>query len=172
MDFRDIKEFFNDAFKYIILIVVVFVVAVYILSFQQVVGNSMEPTFSSGDVVLINKLFPTFFDIDRNDVIVLVEDSSYLIKRVIGLPGEYIKYEDNKLYIDGELIEEEFLESEDFDLNDLGYDVIPEGYYFVLGDNRLNSKDSVDIGLISEENIIGKAILRIWPLNKITLTFQ
>ncbi|MFI3308036.1 MAG: signal peptidase I, partial [Mycoplasmatota bacterium] len=98
MDFRDIKEFFNDAFKYIILIVVVFVVAVYILSFQQVVGNSMEPTFSSGDVVLINKLFPTFFDIDRNDVIVLVEDSSYLIKRVIGLPGEYIKYEDNKLY--------------------------------------------------------------------------
>lgn len=170
MDFRDIKEFCKDTFKYVIVIVIILLLAIYVVSFQQVVGVSMNPTLEDGDVLLINKLSPSIFSLERNDIIVLVNDSNYLVKRVIGLPGETVRYEDNKLYINDELVEEDIEVSLDFNLEDLGYDVIPEGMYFVLGDNRLDSKDSIDIGLIAQEDIIGEAIFRIYPFTKITLT--
>jgi len=91
-----------------------------------------------------------------------------LVKRVIGLPGEHIKYEDGILYINGVEYEDTFsLNTIDFDLNDLGIDNIPEGYYFVLGDNRMKSSDSRIIGLISEKDINGTTTFSLWPFKKI-----
>ncbi len=171
MDFRDIKEFFRDTFKYIIVIIVVLVTALYIATFTQVVGPSMEPNYYDGDVVLLLKAHYKIFEVKRNDIISFESDGvRYLIKRVIGLPGETIEYKNNILYINGTAYQEnlyEGIKTKDFKLSQLGYDVIPDDMYLVLGDNRGNSYDSRNFGLITKKQIIGKCIFQIWPLNRI-----
>lgn len=173
MDWLDIKEFIKDTFKYIIVIVVVLVLAIYVVSLQQVVGPSMSDTLNNNDIVLLDKISYRFTDIKRGDVVSLYyADTKYLIKRVIGLPGEYVEFQDNKLYIDNKYMDEDYVEdviTDDFSLSELGYDEIPEDMYLVLGDNREDSLDSRDasVGLIPKEDIIGKVRIRIWPLNKI-----
>lgn len=173
MDWLDIKEFIKDTFKYIVLIIVVLVVAIYVVSLQQVVGPSMSNTLNNNDIVLLDKISYRFVDIKRGDIVSLYyADTKYLIKRVIGLPGEHVEFQDNKLYIDGKYIGEEYLENVetyDFSLDELGYSKIPDDMYLVLGDNREDSLDSRDksVGLIPKEDIIGKVRIRIWPLNKI-----
>ncbi len=171
MDFRGIKEFFKDILKYIIVIVVVLIIVLYVVTLQQVVGPSMQPTLNEGDVLILNKFHYYLFDVKRNDVVSLKYDGSkYLIKRIIGLPGESIYYKDNILYINDNPYKENIVDglvTEDFNLKDLGYDVIPEDMYLVLGDNRGNSLDSrnKEVGLIKKEDIIGKVFIRIWPLS-------
>jgi signal peptidase I len=87
------------------------------------------------------------------------------------MPGDKVEYKDNILYVNDEVVEEKFLDdnivTDDFSITDLGYEVIPKGKYLVLGDNRGDSLDSRDIGLIDEKTILGKINLRIWPINKI-----
>ena len=172
MDFRDIKEFLKDAFKYIVVVVIVFLLFIFVMGLQQVVGPSMNPTLKEGDVLIVNKLLYRIGKVQRNDIVVLSQEEKYMVKRVVGLPGEHIEYKDNYVYVNGEKFKEPFIDSdkivtEDFKLEDLGYDKIPEGMYLVLGDNRVNSKDSRDFGLIKKKQIKGKAWLRIWPANKI-----
>ena len=174
MDLREVKEFIKDSLKYIILIVVVLVIIVYVVSIQQVLGPSMQPNLKANDVVLIDKLKYRFTDIKRFEVVVLAyKDSKYLIKRVIGLPGDTIEYKSNILYINGNAINEDFLKSDvitnDFSLKDIGYTTIPDNMYLVLGDNRTNSMDGRDFGLIDKSQIKGKVFIRIWPLTKIKL---
>ena len=171
MDLRDIKEFVKDSIKIIILIVVVFAIYMWVIGLQQIVGNSMNNTLENEDMILLYKLGYKISDIKRFDVVSFYYDETkYLIKRVIGLPGEHIAYKDNKLYVNGEYVEEnrDFV-TEDFDLKELGYDVIPDDYYFVLGDNRENSLDSREIGLVKKEDIIGEAIARVWPITDIKI---
>ena len=168
MDFRDIIEFFRDTFKYIVVAVLVFLLFIFVVGLQQVVGPSMTPTLKEGSVVVVNKLKKNF---KREDVIVLSQDEKYMIKRVIGLPGEYIQYKDNVLYINGERYDEKYLKddviTEDFKLEDINETIIPEGMYLVLGDNRMDSMDSRDYGLVSKEKVVGKVIMSIWPLNNV-----
>ncbi len=173
MDWLDIKEFLKDTFGYIIYILIILFIAVYIVGLQQVVGPSMSPTLENGDILILDKATYKLFDIKRNDVIAFYSSKSkYLIKRVIGMPGDYIEFKNNNLYINNKLVEEEYLDesiiTEDFNLYSLGYSKIPEDMYFVLGDNRSNSSDSRDstIGLIKKKDIIGKVRFRIWPLNQ------
>lgn len=173
MDFLTIKEFFKDTIKYIILIIVVLFVAIYVISLQQVVGSSMEPTLNSGDILILDKFSYHFNDIKRGDIVLAYyNDTKYLIKRVVGLPGEKIKYKDNVLYINDTKYDETYLSdtiTDNFSLKDIGYDTIPDDMYFVLGDNRSNSLDSRNekVGLIKKEDIIGKVRFQVWPLNKI-----
>lgn len=174
MDWLEIKEFFKDAFKYFVLVFIIIIVAVYIVGFQQVVGSSMSPTLENGNILILDKITYRFTDIDRGDVIALYsEESKYLIKRVIGLPGEKVEFRNNKLYINNLLVEETYLDNsistDDFSLSSLEYDIIPEDMYFVVGDNRSDSQDSRDpeIGLIAKKDIVGKARIRIWPINQI-----
>ncbi len=173
MDFREIKEFFLDISKYLIVIVAVIVIVLYVVSLQQVVGDSMSPTLEDGDVLLLNKIHYKLFDVKRNDVVAIeYDDSKYLIKRVIGLPGEHIEYKDNILYINGKGYQETFendLQTPDFNITSLGVDKIPEDMYFVIGDNRDNSLDSREIGFISRNEILGKTTMKIWPLNEFKL---
>lgn len=169
MDLRDVKEFLKDTFKYILTIVVVLVIIVYIASLQQIVGSSMMPNYQNKDIYLLEKYYYKVFDIERFDVVSLNYDAEkYLVKRIIGLPGEKVEYLHNDLYINNVLIEEEFMAqdeyTEDFKLDELGYKVIPEDMYLVLGDNRDDSLDSRDIGLIKKEDILGRIRLKIWPL--------
>jgi signal peptidase I len=110
MDFRGIKEFIKDTFGYIIVIIVVILIANYVVTLQQNVGPSMQPTLNNGDALILNKTAYKLGDVKRNDVIAFLYDGTkYLVKRVIGLPGERIDYKDNVLYIDGKAYNENFL---------------------------------------------------------------
>ncbi len=176
MDWLEIKEFIKDTLKYIIIIIVILIVAIYIIGLQQVVGSSMSPNLKSNDILILDKISYRLKDIKRGDIVSLYyADSKYLIKRVIGLPGEYLEFKDNNLYIDGNLIKEDYLNddvvTDDFSISELGYDKIPSDMYLVLGDNRSDSLDSRDpkVGLIKRKDIIGKVRFRIWPLNKIKI---
>ena len=128
----------------------------------------MSPTLKNGQVLILSKLDYKLNDISRYDIIVINTDSAPIIKRVIALPGEHVSYKYGKLYINGKEQEDKYANiTGNFDLKDLGYDKIPNDYYFVIGDNRNDSKDSRVLGLISIKEIEGSANLRLWPLNKI-----
>lgn len=168
MDLRSVVEFFKDISKYIVIAIVVVLIFIFIVGFQQVVGPSMSPTLKEGNIILVNKLTYRFNKIKREDVVVVSVKHKYMIKRVIGLPGETVEYRNNKLYINGKYYEEDFIDTntvktEDFAVNG----VIPEGKYLVLGDNRENSEDSRDYGLISKKDIVGKAWIKFWPISQI-----
>ena len=106
MDFRSVVEFIKDTSKYIIVIVVVLFIFAFVLGLQQVVGPSMQPNLKEGDILLVNKLVYRFKDVKRFDVVVLSQNDKYMIKRVIGIPGDSVEYKNNNLYINGVLYEE------------------------------------------------------------------
>lgn len=169
MDFRNIVEFIKDTSKYIIVIIVVLFVFAFVLGIQQVVGPSMQPNLKEGDILLVNKLVYRFKNIERFDVVVLSQNDKYMIKRIIGIPGDSVEYNNNNLYINGVLFEEEFIDKNNVKTENyiLEYKSIPDNMYFVLGDNRNDSQDSRDFGLISKDNIVGKSWIQIWPINDI-----
>ena len=170
MDLRDIKEFLKDALKYIIAIVVILIFAIYVVSFQEVIGPSMNNTLKSGDITIVNKLVFRLRNIKRNEIVSLKKDDKIMVKRIIGLPGEHIEYKDNILYVDGKKISDSRSSStRDFKLESIGYDTIPKDMYLVLGDNRTNSSDSRTFGLVKKSDIIGKVNIRIYPFNKIKI---
>ncbi len=170
MDLRDIKEFLKDALKYIIAIVVILIFAIYVVSFQEVIGPSMNNTLKSGDITVVNKLVFRLRNIKRNEIVSLKKDDKIMVKRIIGLPGEHIEYKDNILYVDGKKISDSRSSStKDFKLESIGYDTIPKDMYLVLGDNRTKSSDSRTFGLVKKSDIIGKVNIRIYPFNKIKI---
>lgn len=170
MDLRDIKEFLKDALKYIIAIAVILIVAIYVVSFQEVIGPSMNNTLKSGDITVVNKLVFRLRNIKRNEIVSLKKDDKIMVKRIIGLPGEHIEYKDNLLYVDGKKISDSRSSStKDFKLESIGYETIPKDMYLVLGDNRTNSSDSRTFGLVKKSDIIGKVNIRIYPFNKIKI---
>ena len=141
-------------------------------------GESMKPTLDDGDRMIVNKIGYEVGEPNRYDIVVFhAPEKKDYIKRVIGLPGDHVAYKNDQLYINGEPQDEPYLESrkeelnegegtltEDFTLEErTGKTIIPEGYVFVMGDNRRNSKDSRIIGLISIEEIIGDTGLIFWP---------
>lgn len=172
MDFREVREFLSDFGKYIIAIVIAILMFTYVMSFMQVVGPSMNSTLHEGQLIFISKLHYNFTDVKRGDIIVFENNGiKNMIKRIIGLPGDKIEFKDNKLYINDSIVNEDYLDenmiTNDFNSCSLSECTVPENSYFVLGDNRLNSQDSRDLGYISKDKIIGKVVVRFWPLNKI-----
>lgn len=169
-----LKELISWLKAAIIAIIIVFVVREFVMTPSIVKGDSMQPNLYDGDRIIISKMTK----IDRFDEIAFVapNGSDNYVKRVIGLPGDQIKIEEDVLYINGEAQDEFYLDRakeqdlffENFDLAEWhGYDEVPEGTYFVMGDNRKYSYDSRDFGVITEESIIGEVIFRFWPLNAI-----
>ena len=172
MDWLEVKEFLKDSIKLALFAIVSIFVFVYVVSITQVVGNSMSPTLKNGEILLLNKAKYRFANVRRGDIISLnYADTKYLIKRVIGLPGETVSIKNSKVYINGELYNEPYIPKDlvygAFELKSLGYLTIPDNMYFVLGDNRADSLDSREIGLISKDKINGKIFMRFWPMNRI-----
>lgn len=150
---------------YIIIIIAALLIRTFLFTPVKVDGTSMVPTLQDGEILILKKYDKTF---ERFDIVVVDYNGEKLVKRIIGLPSETIKYKNNKLYVDGQIVEEPlYLETANFNLIDLGYNKIPEDYYLVLGDNRYNSTDSRIIGLIKKEDILGVTNLRVWPIKKI-----
>ncbi len=137
---------------------------------------SMTPTLEVGDRVLVNKLAYRTHDVHRGDLIVFerppetsngVEgEIKDLIKRVIAVGGDTIEGHDGQVYVNGERIEESYLEA-GTPTEDLDREVIPEGMVFVMGDNRVNSEDSRVFGPIDEDTIVGRAFVKVLPLSDI-----
>lgn len=163
------KTFLKEVMPYIIVILIVVILRYFIVSPIQVVGTSMNPNLEDGELMLLNKIKYVFSDIERFDIVVVDYSNKPLIKRVIGLPGEKVEYKDDKLYVNGEYVKENFKRNgntDDYLISELGYDIIPKDMYFVVGDNRINSSDSRSIGLIKKEQIEGKANFVLIPFDK------
>ncbi|PYZ98000.1 signal peptidase I [Alteribacter lacisalsi] len=142
-------------------------------------GESMMPTLEHNDRMIVNKIGYNISEPDRFDIVVFhATHTKDYIKRVIGLPGDTVAYEDDVLYINGEAVEEQYLDdykenanrmpfTGDFTLEEVtGYETVPEGHMFVLGDNRQHSKDSRHIGMIPYDEVVGKANFVFWPVNE------
>lgn len=156
----------KEYLPYVIAILVILLLRLYVISPVQVDGSSMVPTLKDNQILLLKKYDHSF---DRFDIVVLKYHKEKLVKRIIGLPGETVVYQNNKLYINDKEIEETFLsndiKTEDFKLTNIGYSKIPEGYYFVVGDNRGDSLDSRYIGLIPKSSMEGTIGLRLYPFH-------
>lgn len=171
MVWLEVKEFLKDTLKVIVFIAVVLFIIQYVFSVTKVVGNSMSPNLKDEELFIVSKLNYRFNEIKRGEIVSLkYANTKYLIKRVIGLPGDNVYIKDSTLYINNEKFTEDYISKDlkykDFYLKDLGYDKVPNDMYLVLGDNRVDSLDSREIGLISKKDIIGKIVFRFWPLNQ------
>ena len=138
-------------------------------------SESMVPQLHIGDRVLVNKLSYRLHDINRGDIVVFERPKGEtdprikdLIKRVIGLPGETIEGRDGKVLINDRLLSEPYLPAGVTTTN-LPRQLIPPDHYFVMGDNRSNSRDSRVFRAIDEDLIVGRAFIRVWPIDDLTL---
>ena len=142
-------------------------IATLVLPVLQIEGTSMEPTLVNGDIVLLTKT--TAFG--RGDICGFAWNNKILIKRVIGIPGDWIEIDtDGTVYLNGEKLDEPYAEQIAFGECDLEFPFqVPQEQYFVLGDMRESSIDSRNtlVGCVENEQIIGKIFFRIWPLKDI-----
>lgn len=165
-------RFIKEIYPYVIIVVVVLFVKTYIIAPIQVNGISMDSTLKDGDIMLLNKLQYKRYGVKRGDIVVIKNRGSHIIKRIIGLPGDNIKVEDNILYINGKEYKEDYLDkgtvTNNFSLEELfDTDKVPEGTYFVMGDNRDDSLDSRILGFIDEDDIEGIASITIFPFDRL-----
>ena len=169
----------KELVPYVIIIIVVALIRTYIVTPVIVRGDSMDNTLKNGEYLFLSKISYRIHEIKRFDIIVIEDkDDDLIIKRVIGLPGDNVEYKDNKLYINDKEVKDKYAigTTNDFDLeeicdinNDHCVSKIPKNMYLALGDNREVSADSRVKGLFTKDQILGKATLRIWPLNKIEI---
>lgn len=153
-------------------VVVALVVRTYLLQAFSIPSSSMESTLEVSDRLLVNKLSYQFGDIERGDIVVFFKPESLvspyddLIKRVIGLPGDVVEGQGNQVFVNGEALDEPYLDG-DVVIRDFDPVQVPEDHVFVMGDNRSNSADSRVFGPIAIDQIEGEAFVRYWPLNRL-----
>lgn len=152
----------KEIIPYIIIVLVVVLIRTFIITPVRVDGDSMKNTLKNGDILLLYKLG----SINRLDIIVLNEekDNEKIIKRVIGLPGETVAIKKGKIYINDKVIDDEYAYGETSDYDKV---TLEDDEYFILGDNRLISKDSRYFGPIKKSEIKGKIVFRLFPFTKI-----
>ena len=167
------KVTIKEILSYVLIILLVITIRVFIFDPVRVDGPSMNNTLVDGEIVILNKFEYRKTDIKRYDIVVVKVNGKKIIKRIIGLPNETIEIKDNNVYANGKELDDSFTSSktDNFSLGDIGLEKIPGDSYFVLGDNREVSLDSrySEVGTIKKEQIVGKASIVVWPINKIKL---
>jgi signal peptidase I len=135
----------------------------------RVSSASMEPTLYAGDVALVRQQPPDIDDLDRGDLVTFVspEDGRRTIKRVTGLPGDSLVIKDSVLHVNGRPVEEPYVDHELIDAYYSRTFTVPGGTVFLLGDNRGNSVDSRDYGPVQVEDLVGRVVVRLWPVVRI-----
>jgi signal peptidase I len=154
---------------------VALLIKAFVLQAFYIPSESMKPTLLVKDRVVVNKLSYHFHEVQRGDIVVFsrppAEDDPRvhdLIKRVIALPGETVESRDGQIKIDGRALREPYLMAQ-FSTVNVERQIVPPNHYWVMGDNRTNSKDSRVFGSIPRSLIVGRAFVRLWPLSSLSL---
>lgn len=167
-----LKEILSTGMYLLAVLLITYLLITFVGQRTEVIGNSMQPTLNDGDNLIVDKISYRLRDPERFDIIVfpfVYKESTYYIKRIIGLPGETVQIkEDGSIYINGELLQESYgMEVIKENLRGRAKEPITlgEDEYFVMGDNRNNSSDSrvAEVGNIKRDQIIGRAWMRVWP---------
>jgi len=174
-----LKKIFKELLLYaFIIFLFVFVIPTYVVQLTKVDGRSMTNTLKDDDRLLVNKFIYHFKDPERFDIVVFYPEGrdnpdEYYVKRIIGLPGETVQIKDSVIYINNEPLKENYGKAKYISYHGIASEpfVLAEDEYFVLGDNRNDSKDSRDplIGPVKRENINGQVFLRVYPFNSFGL---
>ena len=181
---KDKYDILYSILDFLRMILVAFIILMLVFTFvlrkNTVVGSSMYPTLEDGEHVIVNVAASYLTDIERFDVVVVhsPDNKDLWVKRVIGLPGETISYQDGILYVDNKEIEEPFLDKNHAEqvvkqqqLKTFTQDMAPvtlkDNEYFLMGDNRNNSMDSRSVGPFTRDKIIAKGMLIYSPIDKV-----
>jgi signal peptidase I len=159
------RSLLRETLETVLLTLIIFLVLNTATGRFQVRGSSMEPTLQDGQYLVIGKLIYWVHPPERGDIIVFeppTNPSDDYIKRIVGLPGERIEIQGGAVWVDGVLLEEPYTNPGSYS----GAWNLGDGEYFVLGDNRNNSSDSHNWGVLPEGNVVGKAWLCYWPPEK------
>lgn len=165
---QDWKSFINE---YLDAIIIAGLTALFLISYVvrtfYIPSSSMRPTLLPKDYILVNEFIYRFTSPKRGDIIVFKppnkKDAPDYIKRVVGLGNETIEVKDGTVYINGVALEEPYIPESQRPYYEYGPEKIPEGHFFMMGDNRNNSEDSHAWGFLPEKNIVGNAFLIFWP---------
>jgi signal peptidase I len=152
---------FASALVYAVLIIT------FVFQIARVEGQSMAPTLEDSDRLFVNKLQYRFASPQRGDIVMLyypVDPDKMFVKRVIAEPGDTLRIVDGRVYVNGGKMRDEFVAPEYRSHDDWGPAVVPEGYYYVMGDHRNNSSDSRQWGSVPKKYIVGKIQARWWPV--------
>ena len=158
-----IKVWIKENILFIIVLIAIILIRTFLYSPIRVNRTSMYPTLQDKEFMILNKI-ALKDGIDRFDIVVVKTNNTNIIKRVIALPGESVMYKDNKLYINGKVMEDNYSKTATEDFDNI---VLKEDEYFVMGDNREVSKDSRIIGPVNIKSIKGKTNLVFFPFSKI-----
>ncbi|MEM9007623.1 MAG: signal peptidase I [Cyanobacteria bacterium P01_F01_bin.86] len=146
----------------------------FVAEARYIPSGSMEPTLEINDRLVVEKVSYHFNPPERSDIVVFWppddlfqegERRDAFIKRVVGLPGDTVEIADGTVFVNGESLIEDYIKEPP--VSDWGPETVPEGSYLVLGDNRNSSFDSRSWGFVSQEDIIGKAVVRFWPPGRV-----
>ncbi|MBI2594682.1 MAG: signal peptidase I [Candidatus Colwellbacteria bacterium] len=162
---------FLELFEIFLVAVIAVVVVAFIAQPFRVQGASMTPNFFSGDYVLVDKVSYYFRTLDRSEVVVFKNpenESEYFIKRIVGLPGEEMVISGGEVYINGKLLDESYLPKDQTSSGESDFILGPDEY-FVMGDNRLQSRDSRSWGALKRDNVVGLVRARFWPPDELAV---
>ena len=158
----------STIYALIVVAAIAVLIATLVLPVVQITGTSMEPGLEEGDIVVLVKSK----HLERGDLCAFYYSNKVLIKRVIGLPGDYIEMDvEGNVFVNGELLDEPYLTQKAFGECDIEFPYqVPESQYFVMGDQRETSIDSRStvIGCVPYDQMVGRLFLRIWPFKTIS----
>lgn len=174
------KKYLYSMIEMVIVVVITACIFKFVVIPVKIDGSSMENNLHDNSIALINAIGVNEKNIKRFDVVVLYSEQLHerIIKRVIGLPGETVEFKNDVLYINGQVVEQDFLDSDFVNESKITYNAslftndflyeVGEGEYFVMGDNRLRSTDSRDLGTFKIDDMIGSQGIVIFPFDAIS----